>query len=130
MTPITILKAQAAAKRDAIIAQAQLEYRQDIQSIRALMRQIKTRKPRVKAKTAKTGIRSDAYGGMTTIQASRLVLADGRPRRIAEIVLEMQARGHRSKDDPDAVIKTLRAAFTYHEGKFVRDDQRRWTLAK
>ena len=130
MTPINILKSQATAKRDAIIAQAQLEYRQDIQSIRALMRQIKTRQPRPKSKVAKTGIRSDAYGGMTTIQASKLVLADGRPRRLAEIVLEMQARGFRSDDDPDAILKTLRAAFTYHPDKFVRDDQRRWTLAK
>lgn len=93
MTPINILKAQAAAKRNAIIAQAQLQYRQDLDAIRVLMKQLKPRKPRTAPRQAKIGIRSDAYGGMTTIQACRLVLADGKPRRPAEIVLEMQARG-------------------------------------
>ncbi len=130
MTPINILKAQAAAKRDAAIARAQQQYRDDVLAIRALVKQLRPRKPLTEPRQAKTGIRSDAYGGMTTIQASKAVLADGRPRRIAEIVLEMQARGYRVADDPDAVIKTVRAAFSYHGDEFVRDGQRRWTLAK
>lgn len=129
MTPITLLKAQAAAKRDAIIAQAQLQYRQDLDAIRVLMKQLTPRKPRTTPRQAKIGIRSDAYGGMTTIQACKAVLADGRPRRPAEIVLEMQARGYRPEDELDAVLKTVRAALRYHGGVFVKDSQRRWTLA-
>jgi hypothetical protein len=130
MDTIKLLKAQAATKRNAVIARAHAQYQKDLVAIRLLIKQIKPREPRPQRKTAKGVVRSEAYGGMTTIQAAKAVMADGRPRRSTEIVLEMQARGYRPDEDPEKLIRTVRSALTYHHDFFTKHAGKLWTLAE
>jgi hypothetical protein len=65
---------------------------------------------------------------MTTVQAGEAVLREGQPMTLVEIVMEIMDRGHRSYDQPRAVLHALRGSFRYHKGKFTQDAEGRWGI--
>ncbi len=68
------------------------------------------------------------YSAMTTIQAALTVLSEGEPMNYYELVVEIMERGHRAHDEPQAVLKNLKASMQYHRGKFVQDGEGRWSV--
>ena len=72
--------------------------------------------------------RDDAYRDMTVIGAAETNIREGKPRTAVEIVLELQARGCRTSDDPRTVLRALRESFRYHKGWFQRDGEGKWVL--
>lgn len=127
MDAIDQLKAQAAAKRDAAILKANQDYRHDMREIRAVARLFKPiKKLSLGPKNPRPAKTDTTFRNLTTIQAAEAVLGEGKPLRLVELVIEIQSRGCRSSDDPRAVLRAIRASFTYHKGKFTQDAEGRW----
>jgi hypothetical protein len=114
--------ATAAAKRDTAIQEARFVYRREVREIRAAVR------------LSKSAVRiplpaiDDSLRDHTALAAAESVLFDrGEPCWDVDLVIEMQARGCRAGDDPQAVLNAVRSGFRYHPHRFWQDAEGRWS---
>jgi len=125
MDAFATLKLQAREKRDKAIAAAQSEYVGTLCEISRLSRRLH----RGRSRPRNYGVRDgQSYDTMTVIRAAELVLLEGTPLTIAELTVEIQARGCRTQDNPRTVARAIRSSLAYHRGRFVKDKAGRWTL--
>ena len=123
------LRVLARQKRDRAIQAARAECHQTLLAINALSARVtQKRLPRATAIRLVRSLRTDdlQFSELTTIAAAERVLMERGPLRIAEIVVEVQERGHRAGDDPRRLVPAIRAAFRYHSEKFRKGKDGRW----
>jgi hypothetical protein len=65
---------------------------------------------------------------LTLIAAAERVLREGKPLRIAELVIELQDRGFRADENPRRLGVSIRSSLTYHRARFVKDRLHRWSV--
>jgi hypothetical protein len=129
MNPIQQLIADARTKRDSAITKARMDYRATMREIKSLqhrLRATKEKKPRY-VKPRKADPKSP-YFNMTTIQAAELVLREGKPLTLVELVVEVQERGCRMADDPRRVMRAIQGSLKYHSDRFRQDCEGRWSI--
>jgi hypothetical protein len=116
------LIAAAAAKRDAAIKKATLQYRRDVREIRAANRPAGYEYDQRKAV-------NDSLRDFTAIGAAETILRErNKPTFMVDIVIEIQSRGCRTSDDPRAVMASIGSSFRYHPDKFIQDAEGRWSI--
>lgn len=130
-TTIARLILAAKDKKQDAIRKAQREYRATVQELRALRRRLKIEN-RGKYTRQKLYDRvidggDDSLFGWTVADAAMYVLVEaGRPMTVTEVVLEIQRRGCRSRDESRAVARAVRASFEYHTERVKKDWKGRW----
>jgi hypothetical protein len=133
MTDYKQLKAAAVERRDLELEKISREYHCAMMAIRSLERSMRTNTKPTPSAFRNRAIRpadpDSSYRLMTTVQAGEAVLREGQPMTLVEIVMEIMDRGHRSYDQPRAVLHALRGSFRYHKGKFTQDAEGRWGVA-
>ena len=118
MNAYATLRREAAARRDAAIERAHVEYRATLKRIAALARS---------AEPPRATMGDDRpFCELTTIAAAERILRDGKARTVAELVVLIQGRGCRSDDPPRKVANTLRMSLNCHRGRFWRDGAGKW----
>jgi hypothetical protein len=119
------LRQQARTKRDKAIEAARTEYVDTLCEISKLVRTLH----RKNTKTRRYRVADyQSFSDMTAIRAAEVVLLEGKPLTIVEIVLEVQGRGCRTGDDPRRVANAILSSLYYHRNRFRRDEKGRWSL--
>jgi hypothetical protein len=65
---------------------------------------------------------------LTLVAAAERILSEGKPLRLAELVITLQSRGVRPDADPRRLTHSLQTAFGYHRHRFICDRFHRWAL--
>jgi len=130
-TTIARLILAARAKKQNAIRKAQREYRATVQELRALRRRLKLenrgKHTRQKLYDRVIDGGDDSLYGWSVADAAAFVLREaGRPMTVTEVVLEIQRRGCRSRDESRAVARAVRGSFQYHSERFKKDWKGRW----
>ncbi len=133
MDPFKKLRDEAIQQRDSLIRHARSQYKLAIKEIRTLQTRLAKRPHSQFSKLAykRLGIeepKSD-YARMTSVQAAKLVLAEGRPLILRELVMTMMSRGHREYEKLHVVTNATRNAMQYHPELFRLNEVGEWELA-
>ena len=128
MNTLEQLVKEARQRRDDAISQAREHYDQTVKGLKKASRKSRVVVKSAKRYSAKHSELGD-YSRMTTRAAAEALLLELGPLNLAELVVGLQARGHRSQDAPRRVSNAIRMALEYHEGRFSRDGEGRWVAS-
>ena len=130
MNPYNELRRHARERRDRDIREARERYADTIDQIYFLQ-----------ARNGQRGFDSDYYNRgvrffsaevpftkLTLVAAAERLLLEGKPLRIAELVITLQERGFRPDANPRRLGVSLRSAFGYHRHRFICDRFYKWTV--
>jgi len=120
------LRQQARAQRDSDILKARDNYRQSINEIDTLERKITGKRPQRSADSRVLSCKGKPFSEVTVTKAAELILSEGKPLMLVELVLEIQRRGCHAGDDPRKLVHCLQSAFYYHRNRFRTDEDGRW----
>jgi len=120
------LRQQAREQRDSVILKARSKYRQSISEIDTLERRVTGKRPRRLAASRVLNCKGKPFSEVTVTKAAELILSEGKPLTLVELVLEIQRRGCHADDNPRKLVHCLQSAFYYHRNRFRRDEAGRW----
>jgi len=120
------LRQQSREQRDNAILKARDDYRQSIEEIDSLERKLAGKRPRTSSRVL--GCNGKPFSEVTVTKAAELILSEGEPLTLVELVLEIQRRGCHADDNPRKIAHCIRSAFYYHRNRFRRDEAGRWFL--
>jgi len=119
---------QAREQRDSVILKARSEYRQSISEIDTLERRVTGKKPQRSTVSRVLSCKGKPFCEVTVTKAAELILSEGKPLTLVELVLEIQRRGCHAGDDPRKLVHSLQSAFYYHRDRFRKGEAGRWFL--
>lgn len=132
MGPIQKLRQEALANRDALIKHAHDQYKLALKEINAIA--VRIRKPsqlEFRASVYKSlgfELPTGECSEMTSVQAAWVVLGEGRPLILRELVIELQVRGHRHQDTLRSVTNAVRTGLYAHPELFRLNRWSKWEL--
>jgi hypothetical protein len=124
------LRRRARAKRDKALKSVDEHYRSTLRQIKRLQRIDEKRLGEFGYKEPKIfrGRPGTPFGKLGYAAAVERILMEGKAMRIAELVVELRARGYRAAATPQTMQVSVGGAFSRHPTRFSQDANSKWRV--